>query len=114
MALIASLFRLMLLQGLMAIKADPPCYYLPYMRYMATTAITVTLQPVKPKLSGLIMTFKALTHARFDLFMGMMTGVAIKLHRCIQSGREWDIWAHLLMTGKTDLPLREEGGGSFR
>lgn len=113
MALIASLSRLMLLQFIVTIKTDIPACYLPGMGNMATPALLMALKAMKPETQSLFMTFEAVSHSRFDLFVRIMAGIAVKLHGRIQIRWKRHCGTHLLMTGKANLPLRDQGGSAF-
>jgi len=80
---------------------------------MATLAPLMVLKPVESEASGLVMAVKAVLYAWFDPFMRIMAGVAIKLHRRVQARWKRHPRIHLLMAGKTNLPLRDQGGSAF-
>ncbi len=113
MALIASLSRPMLWQFLMTIKANTPACYLPGMGNMATLALLMVLNTMKPETQRLVMAFEAVSHSRFDLFVRIMAGIAVKLHGRIQVRWKRHRGTHLLMTGKANLSLRDQGGSAF-
>lgn len=98
MALVTPLSGVMLLEIFMAIQTAFTGCYLPDMPYMASPAVTMPLYAVKPKLTGLFMAFKAVLCGRLNPFVGVMTGVAIKLHRRITILWKWHIRVHILMT----------------
>jgi len=109
----ASGFRMMLLLVGVTPLADRAVRHLPLVSLMAGFAVTMGNDGMRPYRFYILVALQTLLLIRPDLAMGVVTGIARKLHRGIFSFGERFPYFHCFVTTQALFPVRDQSHGIF-